>query len=321
MMAKLSIIVPVYKVEAYLRKCIESLLNQTFKDFELILVDDGSPDKCPEICDEYASLDSRVQVIHQNNMGVSRARNIGLENASGEWIGFVDSDDYLDLNAYEELLNIAEGHNCDVAIMDFAYVDEEGNVIKAREYPYSEELYMSSEEAIFKEFDIPLSIRLVMWNKIFKREVIGDIRYKENLKASEDTLVLHECLKRASKVVWVRKPLYFNVQRPGSAMRGALKIKDFAESLDVHLAITKDIKKNYPDIYNHALKYYIDCCVWKMRSQMPMPEHINHKEQKMYKYYLKDMKKHILSQIVNIVKCHEMSWKEKIVYILIGVKG
>lgn len=104
-----SIIVPVYKVEKFLPKCIESVLNQTYTDFELILVDDGSPDKSPEICDKYAELDKRVVVIHQKNAGVSAARNAGLENAKGEYIGFVDPDDWIAPKMYEQMIFAMEG--------------------------------------------------------------------------------------------------------------------------------------------------------------------------------------------------------------------
>ena len=115
MSPKISIIVPVYKVEKYIHKCIDSILNQTFKDFELILVDDGSPDNCGKICDEYAKKDSRVIVIHKENGGLSSARNSGLDIARGDYIGFVDSDDYIENDMYELLYNLCEENNCDIS--------------------------------------------------------------------------------------------------------------------------------------------------------------------------------------------------------------
>ena len=102
----ISVIVPVYNVEKYLDNCVESIVNQTYKDLEIILVDDGSPDNCPAMCDEWAKKDSRIRVIHKENGGVSSARNIGLDNVTGEYIGFVDSDDYLESNMYELLLQL-----------------------------------------------------------------------------------------------------------------------------------------------------------------------------------------------------------------------
>ena len=126
MSPKISIIVPVYKVEPYIHKCIDSILNQTFKEFELILVDDGSPDNCGNICDEYAKKDNRVRVIHKENGGISSARNIGLDVSNGEYIGFVDSDDYIKLDMYERLYNSCKVNNADISIIGTIEVDENG---------------------------------------------------------------------------------------------------------------------------------------------------------------------------------------------------
>ena len=122
----LSIIVPVYKVENYLPKCIDSILAQTFTDFELILVDDGSPDNCPALCDAAAEKDARVRVIHQKNGGLSAARNAGLDAARGAWIGFVDSDDYIAPEMYEVLYQAVQSTGADLALCDYAEVDEAG---------------------------------------------------------------------------------------------------------------------------------------------------------------------------------------------------
>ena len=111
---KVSIVVPVYKVEEYIDRCLDSLLNQTLKDIEIILVDDGSPDNCPKICDEYAQKDARVRVVHKQNEGLGYARNSGMEVAVGEYIAFVDSDDFVDIRMFEELYDVARGNDSDV---------------------------------------------------------------------------------------------------------------------------------------------------------------------------------------------------------------
>ena len=118
-MPKISIIVPVYNVEQYINRCIDSLLGQTLKDIEIILVDDGSPDQCPQICDEYARKDSRIKVIHKKNNGLGYARNSGLELATGEYIAFVDSDDYVNINMYEKLYNETINNNFDIVYCGF----------------------------------------------------------------------------------------------------------------------------------------------------------------------------------------------------------
>ena len=117
-MPQISVIVPVYKVEPYLDRCVKSVLNQTFSDFELILVDDGSPDECPRLCDEWATKDNRIQVIHKENGGLSDARNVGFEASTGEWITFVDSDDWLDATMYEIMLKHAANCAAQAVICD-----------------------------------------------------------------------------------------------------------------------------------------------------------------------------------------------------------
>ena len=127
---KLSIIVPIYNVEPYLRKCIDSILAQTFTDFECILVDDGSPDNCPTICDEYAKKDSRIRVIHKENGGLSDARNAGLDIAQGEYIGFVDSDDYILEDMYSQMILKMDLYHADIVVCGIENIDENGNILE-----------------------------------------------------------------------------------------------------------------------------------------------------------------------------------------------
>ena len=318
---KLSIIVPVYKAEKYLPKCISSILEQSFKNFELLLIDDGSPDKCPAICDEYAKLDSRVKVIHQQNAGVSRARNRGLEFANGQWIGFVDSDDFIERTAYEQLIEVAELNDCDAAIMDFAYVDENGLNIPGKERTYGDMMLLDRKDLVGMQFDIPLSIRLVMFNKIFKREILEGLFFDESIKCAEDTLLLSQCIERINEAVFIRQPLYYNVQRQGSAMHGGLKIKDIAMSLDIHKQISLRTKELYPELYDAAFYYYIDSCVWKMRTygnENPMwSDEIKFEHRKIYN----SMRQRLLKELPSIIKCKKMSWKQKIHFAIIGVTG
>ena len=123
---KVSILVPIYNVEKYLSRCIESVLSQDFRDYELILVDDGSPDRCPQICDEYAKKDSRIKVIHKKNGGLSDARNIGLDIATGEYVMFIDSDDFVDIDMMESMMNNMIDNNVDLVVCNIKYVIIEG---------------------------------------------------------------------------------------------------------------------------------------------------------------------------------------------------
>ena len=123
-MPTISVIVPVYKVEPYIRKCVDSILGQTFSDIQVILVDDGSPDQCGKICDEYAKQDNRVEVIHKENGGLSDARNEGVKYATGKYILFVDSDDYIAEDLVEKTVEVAETQNCDIVLFDYYYVED-----------------------------------------------------------------------------------------------------------------------------------------------------------------------------------------------------
>lgn len=317
----LSIIVPVYNVEKYIRKCIESILHQTFTDFELLLIDDGSPDNCPQICDEYALIDSRVKVIHQSNKGVSSARNIGLRMAKGRWIGFVDSDDYLECDAYQKLIDGAESNSCDAAIMDFSYVDESGHVCQEKKREYGDSILLSRKDAIRMQFDIPLSIRLVMFNKIFKKDIVNGLFFDESIHCAEDTLFLSQCLERIQRAIFIKEPLYKNVQREGSAMHGGLKIKDIEKSLDIHKNIAIRTREIYPELYSYAYAYYIDSCIWKMRTYSKTDLDSSEERKKEQLYYYKKIKKRIRHEYLGIIKCNMLSWKQKIQYIVIGVTG
>ncbi len=169
---KLSIIVPVYNSEQYLRKCLDSILNQTLSDFELILVNDGSKDASGDICDEYNSRDSRVKVIHSKNQGHGGARNLALDIARGEYIGWVDSDDWIEADMFITLYNAANKYNADIT--ECAYIEHDGNSVKIT--VNSDGIVSGNQEIALVEF---FSSRMSpgLWNKLYKREIIGDTRF------------------------------------------------------------------------------------------------------------------------------------------------
>ena len=180
----ISIIVPVYKVEKQLNKCIESILNQTFKDYELILVDDGSPDNCGHICDEYEKKDSRIKVIHKKNGGLSDARNAGLDIALGKYIGFVDSDDIIHPQMYEKLYNCINKSNLDIVqckFKRFKSIEEININISDSELNFKE---YNSQDAIIDLIDNN-KINVNAWNKLYKRELFQNERYPKG-KIHED---------------------------------------------------------------------------------------------------------------------------------------
>ena len=218
----LSIIVPVYKVENYLPKCMDSILAQTFTDFELILVDDGSPDNCPALCDAAAAKDARIRVIHQKNGGLSAARNAGLDAARGAWIGFVDSDDYIAPEMYEALYQAVQSTGADLALCDYAEVDETGAPCQS--------MHIRLEKKDFTGRDLLKnatdSTIQPAWNKLYRRAVFAQLRYPEG-KLNEDLFLIPEVCLQIQKAVVVPKALYYYVQRGGSIMSGNKTLRHF----------------------------------------------------------------------------------------------
>lgn len=213
---ELSIIVPVYKVEPYLPKCIDSILSQTFTDFELILIDDGSPDRCGEICEEYAAKDDRIVVIHQANKGVSAARNAGLDIAKGKYIGFVDSDDWIEPEMYEKMVSVSKETNTDIVICGSIQRSVSGEFICK---DFHETMICDRQTLLEAFYSIPNPLGGVLWNKMLLRSTIGDTRFRETLRNCEDGVFLAECLWGANSAVKIADSLYNVVQRPFSASR------------------------------------------------------------------------------------------------------
>ena len=218
----LSIIVPVYKVENYLPKCIDSILAQTFTDFELILVDDGSPDNCPALCDAAAEKDARVRVIHQKNGGLSAARNAGLDAARGAWIGFVDSDDYIAPEMYEVLYQAVQSTGADLALCDYAEVDEAGKPCPPMHVSLSGG-ELTGQELLKRASGLMVQLA---WNKLYRRAIFTQLRYPEG-KLNEDLFLIPEVCLQIQKAVVVPKELYYYVQRGGSIMSGNKTLRHF----------------------------------------------------------------------------------------------
>lgn len=218
-MPRLSIIVPVYKVEPYIHKCVDSILMQTYTDFELILVDDGSPDRCGKICDDYAKKDKRISVIHKENGGLSDARNFGIEAAKGEIIGFIDSDDTVDENMYKSMIDYMDENQLDAVCADTYIVRNENKRFNPR---YSADKIWSHDEAI----DEILSGRLdnAACNKIYKRSVIADIRYPKG-RIYEDVATTYKFIFNCQKVGYMSRPFYNYYKRKGSIVTSAFNSK------------------------------------------------------------------------------------------------
>lgn len=257
-MCKISIIVPVYNVEEYLERCVDSILNQTFKDFELILVNDGSTDNSPIICDTYAQKDNRVKVIHKKNEGSAIARNVGLNICKGKYIGFVDSDDYIFKTMYENLLNIIIKENAEIAIC------------KYKNFKSYEDIKFENSKRTLKSFNNIEAlenyfldyghkdriIHTLIWDKLYKRELFDEIRFP-NVSFAEDGYVVYKLLYKSKKTIFVYDTLYYYFERLGSLSRTTFSEK--------YLEIYKDIKEIFDFMYKRnkslakmSAKSYID---------------------------------------------------------------
>ena len=217
-MPKVSLIVPVYNVENYIHITLQSILKQSFENWEAILVDDGSLDNSGKICDEYASQDMRFKVIHKPNGGLSSARNAALKHVNGEYIFYLDGDDFIHLRTLERLLRIAQTYNADIVQCDFIF----GSATVFPEINESGALSIYDNLTVFTDF----AAKVVTWGKLYARSVIGDIQFPEGL-IHEDDFTTWKFYYRANRIVITSVPYYYYTCNPGSIMAKVGKRPDF----------------------------------------------------------------------------------------------
>lgn len=248
----ISIIVPVYKVEKYLRRCIESILRQTFEEFELILVDDGSPDNCGDICDEYAVKDKRVKVIHKKNGGLSSARNAGIDIAKGEYIGFIDSDDWVDAQMYEYLYTNIKSYNAEISVCGIKVEYDDMKEVEKEKKVFNKvtPVVLNREQAMKNMVEQDL-FDTGAFNKLYKTILFEGVRFPDG-RIYEDLATTYKLIHKSDKVVFDDSVKYHYVLNPNSIMRSKFNSKQ----LDVLVAsseLTKFIKENYPSLNTAAL--------------------------------------------------------------------
>lgn len=245
----ISVIVPIYKVEPYLRRCLDSIVNQTYTNLEIILVDDGSPDGCPAICDEYAAKDSRIIVIHKENGGLSDARNAGLDICKGEYISFVDSDDWIADCFIEVLFKSIQDTNAEIGICGYIQTSSSyttkynvSNVIKTT---------LSSIEATTKLWSKERITYVTVWGKLYNRFLWKNVRFPKGL-IHEDEYTSYILLYNAKKTVCIDIPLYYYYQRLDSIMAGARPSS---------IRVLKARWERYEYFRNHQEKEIVDLCL------------------------------------------------------------
>ncbi|MEE1013328.1 MAG: glycosyltransferase family 2 protein [Clostridia bacterium] len=236
-MPKISIIVPVYKVEPYLRRCVESLLNQTYRNLEIILVDDGSPDNCPQICDDCAQKDSRIQVIHKENGGQSSARNVGLDATTGEYIAFVDSDDFVHEDYIAYMYQLSQKYDCDIVQIEYAsgnatcFPKEESDDIQEK---------VCDKYAALSGF----SYKVIACGKLYRRETIGDVRFPVGL-VHEDDATYYRFAYQSKRICISNRKLYYYYMSPDSTMRNEKVRMDFVPVYNARVAYFAEKKEAY----------------------------------------------------------------------------
>ena len=268
MKEKVSIIIPVYKVEKYLDECVDSVVKQTYDNLEIILVDDGSPDACPSMCDEWAIIDDRIKVIHKDNGGLSDARNAGMKIMTGDYVLFVDSDDYLALNMVEELLKKAEQYDCDIVMCNKIVVTKTNQEKELDDGSIQEfEGDDIVENYLYQNNDFCSGI----WNKLIKMDIIKDLEFPKGLN-SEDYYMYSLIYYRAKKMIRYNKCLYYYRVRKGSICKSGVNDQTFAKIevakmaeknlLEQGYTNTRAIKSfrmhSYHDVLNYLLRFKTD---------------------------------------------------------------
>ena len=254
-MSKLvSIIVPVYKVEQYLKRCMDSVLNQTYKNIEIILVDDGSPDNCPALCDEYAKIDSRVRVIHKENGGLSSARNVALDSVKGDYIFFVDSDDWLALDTLEVLNEYLE-KNYDMISFQRIYLTEEKVVEKGEKNPKDMDVSQYIDASFLGRYDFFVT------TKIFKTEVFNNVRFLEG-RNYEDLEIMHRLFLNMKKVVGLDYFLYYYWKGNEGAITNTITMKNiqdhYLSANEIYHASKKYLEDRDKDSSNIVAWYKVE---------------------------------------------------------------
>lgn len=244
---KISVIIPVYNVEKYFKKCVESIISQTYENLEIILVDDGSPDRCGEMCDEFAALDSRIKVIHQENRGLCGARNAGLKAAAGDYIGFVDSDDRLSEDMYEYLAVSLEKYDADIVSCRYYRVgrEYEGYAEKG-EY----DVLMTGREAV-RELINNFVLRSLFWNKLFRREILEGFSFPEG-RTFEGTLTMHRLFLKCRKVVMLSQPKYYYLDNQNSIVN-TKNVKNGLDCCLSHIERYNDLEESFPELRTKML--------------------------------------------------------------------
>ncbi|MCI2255194.1 glycosyltransferase [Domibacillus sp. PGB-M46] len=300
-MPKISIIVPIYNVEQYLKKCVDSILAQTFQDYEIILVNDGSTDACGEICDDYINKDSRIRVIHKKNGGLADARNTGINAANGDYLGFVDSDDWLEPTMYETLYNVCFSENADISTC--LIETQRKNKNQKTKVNKKEIKVFTSFEAISSLYEGKLS-GFSACNKLYKKSLFENVEFPKG-RVYEDAAIMYKLFSYASKIAFVNLPLYKYNYRDHSITRSNFSEKRF------------DVVANYFETYSFMENNYPEMCekinfVYYVTLRTMIADIVCEKSIVQNSEYIKRISKHVREVNKAILKNNTITIKHKL---------
>lgn len=256
-MYKVSVIVPIYNVEKYLERCLKSIINQTYKNLEIILVNDGSTDNSREIAQKYASLDNRVMLYDKINTGLSDTRNYGINKATGYYVLYVDSDDWIDVTMISTMVEEAKKYNADVVQVDFYYAYEDHLLYDDRYNKSDGKILILDNKELMTALVQNEKVKNFAWGKLYKFEIIKDILFESGMRF-EDVFWAHQVMSRVNKYVLIHKPLMYYFQRSES-ISGSYKV----ENTDIIKGLLERhsfIKKNYSSLENESYKMILKTC-------------------------------------------------------------
>ncbi|MFR5737749.1 MAG: glycosyltransferase family 2 protein [Coprococcus sp.] len=259
----ISVIVPIYNVEKYIRKCVDSIINQTYKNLEIILVDDGSPDGCGKICDEYERIDSRIVVIHKKNGGLSDARNAGLEVMHGKYVAFVDSDDWIESEMYQRLYENMMTFHADMSFGGVTddIIDEKGIEKSVKISNYGNTPFAENKIAAMKRY---FHGSWAAWDKLYRASLFDDVKFPVG-EINEDEAIVIELLEQCDRVCYTNEVFYHYIKRENS---GSITMSDFSKkklAWQDHCANNlKIIQEKYPELEKDAAVRYRNSLLWSL---------------------------------------------------------
>lgn len=283
-MELISVIVPVYKVEPYLDRCVQSIVDQTYRNLEIILIDDGSPDRCGEMCDAWAEKDPRIQVIHKKNGGLSDARNAGMAAATGEYIGFVDSDDWIEPQMYQSLYEAISTTNSDIASCGAKRVWPDGR--PSKELQAVNRYHVFEHDAAMEAFITANGLVQTVWNKLYRKTVAQDLIFPVGL-VHEDEFWTWKVIARANRIVTIQESYYNYLQRANSIMGAGFSERRLLV-INAKAERQQYIEKQFPDLTDLGRADMVYTC---MHLGIEVFQHAQRKDIFRYINYLKDIVK------------------------------